>query len=70
MCLFRKAEGDCLKCEQDVLADVNDCKDAGGSTDAVVKCVLEALKTSADCITCICDIVADVFKIDRSICSG
>merc|ERR1711936_1044883 len=55
----------CNSCESDIITDVKDCQD-NSTTDAVVKCVLEALKTSADCITCICDILADVFGMDRS----
>merc|ERR1711973_27421 len=58
---------DCNQCESDILADVQDCKD-NSSTDAIVKCVLEALKTSADCIPCVCDILADVFGMDRAVC--
>merc|ERR1712055_300162 len=58
----------CSSCEQDVIADVSACKDAVGQ-QAIVTCVMDVLKTSADCVTCVCTIVADAFKLDDSLCA-
>merc|ERR1711872_377712 len=58
----------CTTCETDIIADVKACADAE-DTKAIVTCALDAMKTSVDCIECICTIVADVFKLDASLCA-
>merc|ERR1712066_587914 len=58
----------CANCEADIIADVSACKDVVGSK-AIVTCVMDVLKTSADCVTCVCTIVADVFKLDFAMCA-
>merc|ERR1712098_379869 len=60
--------GSCESCEKDVIADVAACKDVVGQ-EAIVTCVMDVLKTSADCITCVCGIVADFFQLDNAICA-
>merc|ERR1712126_32853 len=60
--------GSCEDCEKDVIADVAACKGVVGQ-EAIVTCVMDVLKTSADCITCVCGIVADFFQLDNTICA-
>merc|ERR1711911_28500 len=58
----------CSNCEKDVIAGVTACKGASGQA-AIVTCVMDVLKTSADCVSCVCSILADAFKLDSALCA-
>merc|ERR1712168_1153248 len=64
---YAQANEDCQVCVNDIIADVDVCKDVVGQ-EAIVTCVMEAVKTSADCITCACEILTQVFKMNESMC--
>merc|ERR1712126_112333 len=61
------AQADCQTCVSDIVNDVDVCKGATGQA-AIVTCVMEAVKTSADCITCACEVLTQVFKLNESMC--
>merc|ERR1712110_1406786 len=58
---------DCMTCGKDIEGDIKDCAD-NSTTDAVVKCVLEAMKTSADCLHCVCDISVQQSQCAQASC--
>merc|ERR1711992_476376 len=60
---------DCEHCAEDIIKAIEDCSDIPPDDEhALLKCIEDALITTADCIECICEILATIVGADIAPC--